>query len=77
MDRKPADNNQRKKPQAPTVRPFTTALFVIRALQLGIPITELDYFTVGDIYDLLTESGNDREEWAKKATQEDINNFLC
>ncbi|MCQ2369392.1 MAG: hypothetical protein MJ007_02815 [Paludibacteraceae bacterium] len=47
-------------------------LFVLRALQLGIKFEELDYFTVGEIYDLITESGNDREEWDRKATQEDI-----
>lgn len=61
-----------KKPVSPTVRPSTTMLFVLRALQLGIKFEELDYFTVGEIYDLITESGNDREEWDRKATQEDI-----
>lgn len=51
-------------------------LFMLRALQTGIKLKELDYFTVGEIYDLLTENGNDREEWDRKATQEDINRLF-
>lgn len=51
-------------------------LFMLRALQTGIKLKELDYFTVGEIYDLLTESGNDRVEWDKKATQADIKEFF-
>ena len=64
-----------KKKAAQTERPYTTALFVLRALEAGIPISDLDFFDMGDIYDILAEHANDRETYARTATQEDMDKF--
>lgn len=52
---------------------MTTALFLLRAAQLGISMTDLDLLTVGMVFDMMTEKINDTEvEYARVATQEDI-----
>jgi len=50
-------------------------LFLLRCVQLGISIRDLDLLTVGLINDMFTENGNDDQEYAKKATQEDMDAF--
>ena len=56
---------------------MTTALFLLRAAQLGISIAELDLLTVGMVFDMMTEKINDTEgEYARGATQEDIDNWF-
>lgn len=39
-------------------------------------MNDLDFITVGDVFDILTELANDHEEWAIKSTQEDITAFF-
>ena len=39
---------------------------MLRCKQLGLTMEELDYFTVGRIFDLLIEQHNDRENWPIK-----------
>ena len=58
-----------------TERPFTTALFMLRCLELGITPSQLAYYDYGDIMDLLIERGNDAEDWDYVATQEDFDRF--
>lgn len=36
---------------------------------------DLEELTVGDVYDILTESANDDYDWAEIATLDDIKNF--
>ena len=56
---------------------MTTALFLLRAAQLGISIAELDLLTVSMVFDMMTEKINDTEgEYARVATQEDIDNWF-
>lgn len=56
---------------------MTTALFLLRAAQLGISIAELDLLTVGMVFDMMTEKINDVEgEYARVATQEDIDKWF-
>lgn len=56
---------------------MTTALFLLRAAQLGISIQDLDLLTVGMVFDMVTEKINDTEgEYARVATQEDIDNWF-
>ena len=56
---------------------MTTALFLLRAAQLGISIAELDLLTVGMVFDMMTEKINDTEgEYARVATLEDIDNWF-
>ena len=42
---------------------------------MGFSIPELSLLEEGQIYDLLTESGNDSEEYDEIATQEDFDNW--
>lgn len=56
---------------------MSTALFLLRAAQLGISMADLDLLTVGAVYDMATEALNDREgDYARVATQEDIDAFF-
>ena len=63
-----------------TERPLTTGLFLLRCTQLlGLSIADLDYLTVGMVYDMLAEYVNDTAEDAydteRMATQVDFDNF--
>lgn len=42
---------------------------------MGFSISELSMLEEGQVYDLLTESGNDSEEYDEIATQEDFDNW--
>ena len=42
---------------------------------MGFSIPELSMLEEGQIYDILTESGNDGEEYDEIATQEDFDNW--
>lgn len=37
---------------------------------------EMEYLTIGEVYDMVIEQGNDYEEWDAIATQDDIDKFL-
>jgi len=54
---------------------MTTALFLLRAAQLGIPIRDLELLTIGMVTDMLVESGNDGHEYEQLATQADFDRF--
>ena len=64
-----------KKKVRGTDRELTTALFLLRACELGISIADLDLLDVGMVYDMLTESNNDHAEYAVKANQDDFDRF--
>ena len=56
---------------------MSTALFLLRAVQLGISIRDLDLLTVGMVFDMAAESINDQEgDYARVATQDDIDAFF-
>lgn len=57
---------------AATIRPMTTSLFQLRALELGIRKQDLRFYTCGQIFGILTERSNDNFDWPKLATQADI-----
>ena len=42
-----------------TDRPMTTPLFLLRCVQLGISIRDLDLLTIGMVNDMYAESSND------------------
>ena len=50
---------------------MTTALFLLRAAQLGIPIRDLELLTI----DMLIEAGNDDCEYDRLPTQADFDGF--
>jgi hypothetical protein len=45
---------------------------MLRCAELGLSDEALSGMTIGMVYDLLTEQGNDQEEYPVKADQEDI-----
>ena len=49
---------------------------LLRAKQLNLTLDELDVLTVGEVFDLITESSNDHFEYPEQATQEDINRIF-
>lgn len=49
---------------------MNTAIFELRMCQLGI--RDPDDYTIGMVYDMLTESANDNEKYTPLADQSDI-----
>ena len=41
---------------------MTTALFLLRCVELGISVVDLNYLTIGLVLDVWTEKGNDAVE---------------
>ena len=60
----------------PTVRESTGAIFMLRCAQLGLHAEDLAQMSMGMVYDMLIERGNDQEEYPIQATQEDIYAFF-
>lgn len=58
-----------------TDREWSTALFLLRATQLGLTMKDLDSITFGMVLDMYTEMANDHEGYEEIATQEDMDNF--
>lgn len=60
----------------PTDREMTTPLFLLRCVQLGISIKNLELLTIGLVNDMHVESGNDAYKGYKElATQSDFDKF--
>ena len=54
---------------------MTTPVFLLRCVELGISIRDLELLTIGLILDIWTEKGNDSIEYDRVASQEDFDNF--
>ena len=54
---------------------MTTPLFLLRCVQLGISIRDLDLLTVGLVNDMYIESDNDDHEYAQIGTQAQMDAF--
>lgn len=54
---------------------MNTALFMLRCLQVGLRIDDLDKLDYGTAIDIITESANDNYDYKYKATQRDFDNF--
>lgn len=48
---------------------------MLRALECGVSIADLDYLELGDLYDILAEHMNDDVKYDRIATQEDMDKF--
>ena len=59
----------------PTDREMTTPLFLLRCVQLGLSIRDLDLLTIGMVNDMYVESRNDEHKYAVVAMQEDFDKF--
>lgn len=49
---------------------------MLRCASLGLSDEALEGMTMGMVYDLLTEQGNDQHQYPYKATQADIDAFF-
>jgi hypothetical protein len=54
---------------------MTTPLFLLRCVQLGLSMTDLELLSIGLINDMYCESRNDSCSYATLATQEDMDLF--
>lgn len=55
---------------------MSTALLCLRAVQMGISISDLDLITLGMLEDMCAESWNDTNgDYAQLAVQEDFDRF--
>ena len=54
---------------------MTTPLFLLRSVEIGISIHDMDLLTVGLGIDMWTEKANDGVKYNRVATQEDFDKF--
>lgn len=55
---------------------MNTALYLLRCVQLGLSIADLELLDIGVIFDMFTEASNDTwDGWKQKATQADFDRF--
>lgn len=54
---------------------MTTPLFLLRSVEIGISISDLDLLTVGLVIDMWTEKANGGVKYNKIATQDDFDKF--
>ena len=48
---------------------------MLRALQMGLKLTDLEQITLGELVDILIEHANDEYDYPIKATQDDYRSF--
>ncbi len=63
------------KKHRPIDREMTTPLFLLRCVQLGLGISDLDLLTIGLVNDMFTERENDDVKYDYKAQQSDFDQF--
>lgn len=54
---------------------MTTALFLLRCVEVGIAISDLDLLSIGMVLDIWTEKGNDGIKYDKVAGQAEFDKF--
>ena len=55
---------------------MTTPLFLLRCVQLGLSMGDLDFLTIGLVNDMFTEKENDEYDgWSEVAGQADFDAF--
>lgn len=54
---------------------MTTPLFLLRCLQVGLSLRDLDLLTVGMVNDIFVENMNDDYEYKEVAGQDDFDRF--
>lgn len=65
----------RLKKLRPTEREMTTPLFLLRCVQLGISMADMELLSIGLINDMDSESRNDEWKYCQIATQEDMDRW--
>ena len=51
-------------------------MLLLRAVQIGVPLRDLELLTIGMLNDMYAEAENDKLDWPVKATQEDMDRML-
>lgn len=59
----------------PSEREMNTAVYLLRAKQLGLTLVEMDDLDEGMVIDMIVESSNDTVQYATKASQEDFDRW--
>ncbi len=55
---------------------MSTGLFLLRCVQIGLSLSDLDLLTIGMVNEMFIEKDNDDYEgWIQKATQNDMDMF--
>ena len=54
---------------------MTTPLFLLRSVEIGISVADLDLLTVGLVIDMWTEKANGGVKYKRVATQGDFDKF--
>jgi hypothetical protein len=54
---------------------MTTPLFLLRCVQIGIALRDLDLLTIGEVNDMYAELMNDDYDYPELATQEQFDLF--
>jgi len=54
---------------------MTTPLFLLRCVQIGLSLRDLDLLTIGMVNDMYAESRNDSYDYREVATQSDYDAF--
>ena len=75
MGQQPVHRCEVSKKLRATERELTTPLFLLRCMEVGISIPDLDLLTIGLVLDIWTEKGNDSVEYATLATQDDFDRW--
>ena len=58
-----------------TEREFNTSVFLLRVVQVGLKMSDLDFLNYGEVLDIIIESGNDSYEYKSLPTQDDYDKF--
>lgn len=69
------DGGRDKKKPRRSEREMTTPLFMLRCVQLGISIRDLELLTIGLVNDMFSESVRDEKKFATLASQDDMDKF--
>lgn len=54
---------------------MTTALFLLRCVELGLSMEDLNVLTYGMVLDMFSERSNDNYDYPVRATQRDFDTF--
>ena len=58
-----------------TDRELNTALYMLRAFQMGLTVSDMEQIPMGLILDMITEESNDYADYDRVPTQEDFDAF--
>lgn len=50
-------------------------MFVLRAIQVGLTLADLDFLEYGEVMDIITERANDDAKYNQVASQADFDRF--